>query len=106
MISLYFKRLIGLSIENLSNQVRRAHRALEHTAASVKHFRFITVTTVAEMRSLVELQRDFGGLDVGISVDPRATRFTKSKICHIVQEEEIYFDNYRYNSTLILYLCF
>ena len=106
MISLYFRRLIGLSIENLCNQVRRAHRALEHTVASVKHFRFITVTTVTEMRSLVELQRDFGGWDGGISVDPRATRFTKSEICRIVGEEEIYFANYRYNSTLILYLCF
>ena len=106
MISLYFRRLSGLSIGNLSNQVRRAHLALEHAAASVKQFRYITVSTVTEMRSLEELQRDFGGWDGGISVDPRATRFTKSEICHIVREEEIYFHNYRYNSTLILYLCF
>ena len=106
MISLYFRRLSGLPIENLSNQVRRAHLALEHAAASVKQFQFITVSTVVEMRSLVELRRDFSGWDGGISVDPRATRFTKSGICRIVGEEEIYFDNYRYNSTLILYLCF
>ena len=106
MISLYFRRLSGLSIGYLSNQVRRAHLALEHAAASVKQLRYITVSTVAEMRSLEELQRDFGGWDGGISVDPRATRFTKSEICHIVREEEIYFHNYRYNSTLILYLCF
>ena len=56
----------------------------------MKQFQFITVSTVAEMRSLVELRRDFGGWDGGISVDPRATRFTKSEICRIVGEEEIY----------------
>ena len=53
--------LSGLPIENLSNQVRRAHLALEHAATSVKQFQFITVSTVAEMRSLVELRRDFSG---------------------------------------------
>ena len=76
MISLYFRRLSGLSIEILSNQVRRAHLALKHATVSVKQFQFITVSTVAEMRSLVELRRDFGGCDGSISVDPRATRFT------------------------------
>ena len=106
MISLYFRRLSCLPIENLSNQVRRAHLALEHAATSVKQFQFITDSTVVEMRSLVELRRDFNGWDGGISVDPRATRFTKSEICRIVGDEEIYFDNYRYNSALILYLCF
>ena len=64
------------------------------------------VFMVAEMRSLVELRRDFGGCDGGVSVDPRATRFTKLEIRRIVGEEEIEFDNYRYNSTMILYLCF
>ena len=47
------------------------------------------VSMVAEMRSLVELRRDFGGWDGSVSVDPRATRFTKSEIRRIVVEEEI-----------------
>ena len=64
------------------------------------------VFTVAKMRSLVELRCDFGGWDGSVSVDPRATRFTSSGFRRIVGEEEIDFDNYRYNSTPILYLCF
>ena len=106
MISPYFRRLSGLPMGNLTNRVRRAHLVLEHTATSVKQFQFILVSTVAEMRSLVELRCDFGGWDGSISVDPRATRFTKSEIRRIVGEEEIDFDNYRNNSTSILYLCF
>ena len=47
------------------------------------------VSMVAEMRSLVEPRRDFGGWDGSVSVDPRATRFTKSEIRRIVVEEEI-----------------
>ena len=64
------------------------------------------VSTVAEMRSFVELRRDFGGWDGSISEDPRATRFTRSEIHCIVGEEEIDFDNYRNNSTQSLYLYF
>nr|POE51312.1 hypothetical protein CFP56_66234 [Quercus suber] len=99
-------RLSGLPIGNLSNQVCRAHLALEHATTSMKQLQFIVVSTVAEMRSLVELRRDFGGWDGSVSMDPRATRFTRSEIRRIVGEEEIDFDNYRYNSTPILYLCF
>ena len=106
MISLYFRRLSGLPIGNLSNQVRRACLALKHAATSVKVLQFIMVSTVAEMISLVELRRDFGGWDGSVSVDPRATRFMRSEIRRIVGEDEIDFDNYRYNSTPILYLCF
>ena len=47
------------------------------------------VFTIAKMRSLVELRCDFAGWDGSVSVDPRATRFTKSEIRRIVVEEEI-----------------
>ena len=76
-------------VGNLRNQVHRAYLALEHTATLVKQLHFIIVSTVVEMRSLVELRRDFGGWDGSISVDPRATRFTRLEIRCIVGEENI-----------------
>ena len=55
----------------------------------MKQLQFIIVSTVVEMRSLVELRRDFGGWDGSISVDLRATRFTRLEIRSIVGEENI-----------------
>ena len=103
------RRLLGLPTGNLTNPVGQAYRALQRAAKSVKRLQYIMVSTVAEMRTLVDLRHDFGW-EGRVSVDPRATRFTRSEVRRIVGEENMEFDKYRYKhicfNTPILYLCF
>lgn len=71
----------------------------------MRDFQFIIVSTIAEMRTLVELRCDFGW-NGHISVDPRAIRFTGLEIRRIAGEEKIDFGNYRVDSSPILYFHF
>lgn len=88
------RTLLGLPMGNLTNRIGRAFDKLEQAAESVKHLQYIMVSTLDEMRSLIALKRDFdwNGL---VSVDPRATRFTRYEVRRIVREENMTFDNYR-----------
>nr|POE62334.1 hypothetical protein CFP56_44209 [Quercus suber] len=89
------RRFLGLPTENLSNRVGQAFLAVEQAAATVRELQYVMVSTVADMISLVELRRNFGGWEGKVSVDPRATRFTRSEIRRLVVEEDMKFDNYR-----------
>ena len=63
------------------------------------------VSTIVEMKTLVELRRDFGWNGC-VFVDPRAIRFTGLEIRRIAGEEKIDFGNYRFDSSPILYFHF
>ena len=54
----------------------------------MRDFQFIIVSTIAEMRTLVELRCDFGW-NGHISVDPRAIRFTGLEIRRIAGKKRL-----------------